>query len=643
MDIFTDIHSGRQFCMKSGNPTADHMLKNGIFEYDLIRWCEQFLTSNGVFVDIGAHIGTYSVLLSKKCKEVISFEPQKDTFDCLNVGLCINDCHNIKAYNVALSSQEGTLTLHHVSKDGGGSSLRSDILNTSNQAIIGEEPVSVKTLDSYELENIEFMKLDVEGNELEVIKGAIKTLVNSRFPPFIFEAWKDDWYRTEREALIHYIRKLGYKVHPITGYSNMFLAADHSLRNRHEEKQKEEEKPKHDIPLLIKKYEDKEVLTWEEWHALARHYRVSSKYSECYDCIIKGLECSVPDGQKFLFYEDLSFAAFYLGKMSEGYDACDKVILSPYAPWGTRNQVLSNQGFYMEKIQFKEVIPVKFDLPEGYIGSSSSIVKQGDDFLINLRSVNYSINSRGGYIIRDPEEIVRTRNFLLTVDSNFDIKHNVELCDVSGIPRYPKNILGLEDIRLFSPTQLQCTYLEVNESRTPQICYCEYDSKTGEVTKILPLMVGTEIKCEKNWLPFKMEENAVHFIYKESPLQIYRLDLITGEFVQVINTIVSGEHGHLDDFRGSGGLIEYKGGWLGTVHQVYHSDPRKYFHRFIWFDKQFTLIKFSKIFFFEAPVIEFTLSLCHSEKGLLVPYSQNDNSSKIGVLDYETLDQWLEL
>src|SRR4030042_5049294 len=117
MDIFKDKHTGRQFCMKIGNPCADHMLKNGIFEYDLIKWCEQFLTSDGTFIDIGAHIGTYSVLLSKKCKEVWSFEPQKDTFECLSVSLCLNDCYNVKANNIALGSEESTTTLYHVSED----------------------------------------------------------------------------------------------------------------------------------------------------------------------------------------------------------------------------------------------------------------------------------------------------------------------------------------------------------------------------------------------------------------------------------------------------------------------------------------------------------------------------------------------
>ncbi|PWG74525.1 hypothetical protein DF186_17460, partial [Enterococcus hirae] len=73
-DIFTDKHSGYKFVMKMGNHTADYMVNHGIFEWPLIQWCNQFLDKDKVFVDIGAHIGTYSMYLSKFCKQVYSFE-----------------------------------------------------------------------------------------------------------------------------------------------------------------------------------------------------------------------------------------------------------------------------------------------------------------------------------------------------------------------------------------------------------------------------------------------------------------------------------------------------------------------------------------------------------------------------------------
>src|SRR3989338_4805744 len=207
MDTFTDKRSGMQFCMKTRNPHADAVLEHGILEYNLIRWCEQFVSSDGVFVDIGAHIGTYSVLLSKHCKTVHAFEPQRDTFDCLTIGACLNNAFNIETYNLALGSKEGTATFYQIAEDGTSSTLRKELAAT----ILKQETVQVKTLDSYNLKDVDFLKLAVEGYELEVLKGASMTLVDNNFPPFVFDARPDDWYKQDREALLAFVRGLGYK------------------------------------------------------------------------------------------------------------------------------------------------------------------------------------------------------------------------------------------------------------------------------------------------------------------------------------------------------------------------------------------------------------------------------------------------
>ena len=643
MDTFTDIHSGLQFCMKTGNASSDHILKHGIFEYSLIKWCEQYLTSEGVFVDIGAHMGTYSLILSKKCKEVYAFEAQRSTFDCLNIGICANNRYNIKAINVALGSNERIVTLHHVSEDGGGSTVRADIPTISNQKILNEEIVTMKTLDSYKIKNIDFIKIDVEGYELEVIKGASMTLIDNNFPPFIFEAWSDEWYFKDKDLLLSYVKDLGYKVYPISGSANMYLASDHPLRVNKEEKE-EEKGTKYDILDLCKRYESNELkgdetVTWDIWHALCNHYRKISKHQMTLDCAAMGLKLSPPE-KEHIFYEEISIVSYYVDKKLEGYQACDKVTLSHHAPWSARNYTLNNQSFYMRRLPFKKIVSIKYNLPDGYIETSPSIISYHNGFRCNLRSVNYTINEEGGYIIRDPDEIVRTRNFFLTIDKDLKVESGIELIDLSGVHLYPKNIRGLEDIRLFGNNEFLCTYLEVNDSRTPQICYCQYDPIKGDVTKVIPLMVGNELKCEKNWMPFIMNEE-VHFIYTVHPLQIYKLDRDTGNVSLVKEVTLSDKY--LNDFRGSSGLIPYKDGWLCTIHQVYHNNPRKYFHRFIWFDKDFSTMKYSEVFFFESAQIEFNLSLCHSNQGLIVPYSQRDNTAKIGILNYEILESWLKL
>lgn len=637
MDIFTDKQSGIQFCMKTGTPYADQILEHGIPEYNLIRWCEQFLSPESTFVDIGAHIGTYSILLSKHCKTIHAFEPQRGIFDCLTIGICVNNTFNVETYNLALGSTANTMTLHHVSADGASSSVRPEISMHMGLPIIDTESVPVKTLDSYHLKNVDLLKIDVKGYELEVIKGASMTLVDNDFPPFIFKAWADDWYKDDRETLLAFVRGLGYKVFPVAGAAAMYLASDHPLRTKTVVKAAE---PEYDLEALAQRYADKDTLTFEEWHALSKHYRMRSKHAAAYDCAIQGLATNPPAEKEYLFHEEISIVAYYLNKKALGFTACEEVIFSPYAPWSTRNLALSNEGFYMEMLPIKRKFPLDFGLPSKYTPSTSSVVPHGDGFRFNLRGVNYILTDKGGYISRHGDGIIRTVNYLLDTDKHFKILRSAEVVNTSPTPLYPKNVLGMEDIRLFRGQEENyffCTSLEVNDARVPQICWGTY-AEDGSVTRLVPLQACAELKCEKNWLPF-MQDGEIYFIYAMGPFQLYKLDAATGEIAE-LKKIQLGSR-YIDDFRGSASPIPYQDGWLCTIHQVHHNDPRKYYHRFVWLNPEFTRIKYSRPFYFERVGVEFNLSLCHSDQGLLMTYSIHDSNSMVAIVDYDVVDEWL--
>ena len=330
----------------------------------------------------------------------------------------------------------------------------------------------------------------------------------------------------------------------------------------------------------------------EVWHALANHYRCQSKHQEAYECAHRSLQAGPPLDKQYLCYEEISIIAYYLNKKEEGYDACEKVVLSRL-PWGTKNYVLNNQSYYMRPLSFDKVIEIKYKLPEDFKGSSSSIIPRGNGYLMNLRGVNYSINDQGGYLIRDPENIIRTRNFLLNFDDQLNSQGDgIELIDHSGVQLYPKDIRGLEDIRLFGDHELFCTYLEVNEKRTPQMCYAQYQD-SGIIKHLKPMHVKPTLECEKNWLPMIINDE-VHIIYSFDPFKMYKLNRELGDLEPVKEIKISDKY--LGDFRGSANPIRYNGQWLATIHQVYYNSPRKYFHRFVLFDdtsQQSNTAKFS--------------------------------------------------
>ena len=193
----------------------DYYNRNGLFEKGLIEWCKQFGDGSKVMLDIGAHTGTYSLCLANKFSQVHSFEPQKMTYYALCGSVALSGLTNVVCHQIGLGDQAqvGTQTLNIVSNDGGGSSLH------QTGTILKQETIEIKTLDSLNLDNIGFIKMDVEENELYVLKGAVNTLRRSRFPKILFES------NGVNEPLFTFLKELGYGIIKISGFGNMFLAS----------------------------------------------------------------------------------------------------------------------------------------------------------------------------------------------------------------------------------------------------------------------------------------------------------------------------------------------------------------------------------------------------------------------------------
>jgi FkbM family methyltransferase len=214
-DQIVYLNNRRIFILPEIN--LDYYVKHGLFESHLIEWCKQFCRKDRVFLDIGAHTGTYSISLADACREVVSFEPQRATYYALCGSVCLSNLTNITCHQFGLGSEEqvGFQTLRIVSRDGGGSTIQ-----PTSDAVLREETIEIRTLDSLNLRDIGFVKMDVEENELYVLQGAKTTLRTSGFPPIVFESNKET-----NLPLFGYIEaELGYQIIKIGGCMNMYLA-----------------------------------------------------------------------------------------------------------------------------------------------------------------------------------------------------------------------------------------------------------------------------------------------------------------------------------------------------------------------------------------------------------------------------------
>ncbi len=208
---------------------------SGIDEFNLIKWCQDnFVNSNKNFVDIGAHIGSWTWTLAHTAKHTYSFEAHPHFYNCLSANICLKELSNkISTYNIGLSSCNAEKTYYQRIKHWSGSSgfeylgPQDDDLNKTIKY-----QFNLKKLDDFKLENIGFLKIDVEGHEKEVLIGAYETLKNNNWPTFIIESWAEfrETNSNEpipaikiRKELFEYINSINYEIIPIRDYDEMFL------------------------------------------------------------------------------------------------------------------------------------------------------------------------------------------------------------------------------------------------------------------------------------------------------------------------------------------------------------------------------------------------------------------------------------
>lgn len=195
----------------------------GIPEQQLIEFARQFCDPEKIFIDCGAHMGVYSILLADGFGKVLAFEAQKRTFMQLCGNIFINEKDNIEPYHAGVSYLEdhgSTRCLTIVSEDGGGSTFCE-----TKEKQLGRNQCRMVALDELEIPRFDvgLIKLDVEGWELNALKGAEQILDKSR-PPLLFECNSGRENYQRRLELFGYLQERGYKIKDLAPFDNMFLA-----------------------------------------------------------------------------------------------------------------------------------------------------------------------------------------------------------------------------------------------------------------------------------------------------------------------------------------------------------------------------------------------------------------------------------
>ena len=276
-----------------------------------------------------------------------------------------------------------------------------------------------------------------------------------------------------------------------------------------------------------------------------------------------------------------------------------------------------------------------------------SIFNHKGKLLVIIRHVNYTFYHSEAklfqhqfgpltYVHPEHDMHLRTINYYCELDSDYNIARFNKI-DTSSFDTYePKwDFVGLEDARIFSWDDK--LYISgVRRDTTPNgegrmelsEIAVSYDN-VKEVSRFrIPTPKNPNSYCEKNWMPFL--ELPYHYIKWSNPLEVVKVDPNN----KSCETIFLSDKIYLPcDLRGGSQVLSWENGYLAITHEVdlFNSEVGRkdavYRHRFVFWDKDFNILKFSDSFNFMDAHVEFCIGMTHIENYFLMTFGFQDNAA----------------
>lgn len=187
-----------QFTLSCNNPITHYRWKNCLTKELLTTdWIEHHISESGVFFDIGANIGEFSIYaaLSHPKLRVVAFEPEYSNLNLLKENILANGLQaRVEPFGFAMGKTTG-LSWLHLQDVTPGSAKHTASKNFLEQTaekcpVVWREGICTYTLDQFcrEMEiRPNFIKLDVDGNEPDILEGGRDTLANPNLKSMIME------------------------------------------------------------------------------------------------------------------------------------------------------------------------------------------------------------------------------------------------------------------------------------------------------------------------------------------------------------------------------------------------------------------------------------------------------------------------
>lgn len=315
-------------------------------------------------------------------------------------------------------------------------------------------------------------------------------------------------------------------------------------------------------------------------------------------------------------------------------------LLAQALPEDVENWVRAQQTHYTPTLA--ELGPIEFQridikpFKPGWVIFNPTLLMHAGQLVGLVRSSNYTFDGQHYVAAAEDNGVIRTKNLFVTYDRDLRPVGAMPLAD----PEYVRtnfSVQGLEDARLYSTGDCLAVSATVRDC-SPHDGRCRIG--TAQIDLLSRRFYNLRVaespsgRHEKNWMPI---------VGRNCWLYLCNVDGST-------ETITAHENGWkraitgpapriASHFRGGSQLTPFQGGYLALVHEVaFDNNRRIYSHRFVWFDAQLRLQKYSDLFFFRVKrAVEFAAGLAVRDDAVVASFGVNDKQAWLAVLPVSTV------
>jgi FkbM family methyltransferase len=208
--LASDAQRFETFHVVEGLPNAD-IIK--------MREASSHCVRKRVALDVGAHVGITATYLARSFEKVVAFEAVPITFTALERNAALSP--NIAPINCAIGRAPATMRFEYVPSHGQLSHALLDGEAPKFENSIITDPVPMRTIDSFEIQDVDFIKIDVEGYEGPVVEGARETILRCR-PIIVMEQRGNEKLMHGDNAVLHeaslFVESLGMTQLPTVSF-----------------------------------------------------------------------------------------------------------------------------------------------------------------------------------------------------------------------------------------------------------------------------------------------------------------------------------------------------------------------------------------------------------------------------------------